>query len=75
MLIVEDETPETLEELEEQRKRRLRQALLDLSGPGTSPEVQVNRAPPSRTSVKAHRMRESARVAQNLLRTTRPRKI
>ena len=52
MPIVEDDTPktpETLEELEERRKRRLQQALLDLNGPGTSPEVQVNRAPPSKT--------------------------
>ncbi len=79
MPIVEDDTPttpETLEQLELQRKQWIQQALLNLNGPGTTPKVDVKRAPPSRTSpVKARRMKESARVAQNLLRTTRPRKF
>ena len=64
--------PDTLEELEAQRKRRIQQQLLDLNGPGTTPEVQVNKAPPSGT--KSQRMTAAARVAQNLLRSTRPRK-
>ena len=55
MPIIEDDTPatpEALQQLEEQRKWRLQQALLNQNGPGTSPEVQVNRAPPSKTKAQ-----------------------
>ena len=55
--------PDTLEELEEQRKRRIQQQLFNLNGPGTTPEVQVNKAPPSKT------MKAMGRTAKKLVQT------
>ena len=66
MPIVEDDTfkqPETLEQLEEQRKRRIQERLLELNGPGETPEVEVKRAPPSKT------MKAMSRTAKRLLRS------